>query len=466
MATRIMTEPEASALYEQGKEAVVAWMLATDQRIRELEARLGQNSQNSSKPPSTDPPHGKLKPMSLRGRSGKKPGGQKGREGGTLKQIENPDHVRQHRPRACPRCQTDLETARILGHARRQVFDVPPPRMVVTEHRALRVACPCCGESVAASFPQGVEHPAQYGPHVLALATYLHCGHLIPFQRAAQIIASVTGAPFSPGTLHNAVRVAHARLEPFENQLTAALATAPILHADETGVRVAGKLHWAHERATKTLTLLFPHANRGGRAMDDLRDYSGTLVSDFWGSYVGLACGHQFCGAHLCRELQGAFERTGQDWARELKELLLACNDACHRARERGSPKLWSANALAREFDALVAEGLERTPPCPGGRKRGKVRCLLERLRDYRDQCLGFLFDLSLPFTNNEAERGLRMLKVKGKISGGFRTHEGASWFCRIRGYLQSGAKQGMNPLVCLHSVFAGAPILPSFRHT
>jgi transposase len=242
----------------------------------------------------------------------------------------------------------------------------------------------------------------------------------------------------------------------------------PILHVDETGGRVCGKLGWFHTRCTGKLTYLFCHVRRGGEAVRDLQNYCGRLVSDFYGSYVGLNGDHQFCGAHLCRELVGVYEQTGQGWA--LEEHLEDCNAACHRARERGSAKLWNARDRASVFDDLVEEGLRLNPVAPTipGKKRvrrSKARALLDRLFEYREECLGFLFDLSIAFTNNEAERSLRMLKVRGKISGGWRTLAGAAWFCRGFGYLQSCGKQGWNRLECLRSVFAGEPILPYFQN-
>lgn len=468
-----MTQQEADALYEQGKDAVTGWMLAMDQRVRAqehrlqaLEARLAQNSNNSSKPPSTDPPERKMAPMSLRKKTGRKPGGQKGHEGNTLRQVDEPDEILEHRPAHCPHCCTDLSEAPQTGYSRRQVVEMPEPRVLVTEHRAMCVACPCCGKQATGAFPEGVDQPAQYGPNLLGFGIYLHAQHLIPYARAAKIVQDLTQAPLSAGSLHRAMQQAYATLADFEGQVKAALAAAPLKHVDETSGRVAGKRHWFHTRCTHKLTHLFVHEKRGKEAVADLLDYSGRLVSDFFSNYVSLACLHQFCIAHLCRELQGIFEQSGALWASELKQFFESCNAACHRARDRGSPRLWNARRLAGEFDALVASGLSVTPGAASkGAKRSKARCLLERLRDYREDCLAFLFDLSLPFTNNEAERDLRMLKVKGKISGCFRSLEGAHLFCRVRGYLQSCRKQAMDLLACLRSVFAGDPLLPSFQH-
>jgi transposase len=464
-----MTEHEANALYDQGREAVVAYLVEITNRLKAIEARLAQNSKNSSKPPSSDPDNKNLKPMSLRGKTQKKPGGQKGHKGQTLRQVNQPDQTQDHHPKTCPNCQTDLQEQPSVGYVPRQVFEMPDPKIVVIEHRAHQVVCPCCNKQAQAAFPQGVNQPAAYGPRLLGFASYLHAQHLIPFARCAQIVTEITGAAFSPGSLHTALKLAYERLENFEEHVKETLRQSPILHVDETSARVAGKRYWFHVRCTSNLTYLFCHAKRGREALTDLLSYQGRLVSDFFSNYVTLACLHQFCQTHICRELLGVFEQTGQEWAKSLKEHLEACNAACHRARNRGNPKLWNARTLAAQFDELVSEGSRANPPATpvvGKRvRRSKARALVDRLREYRQDCLAFLFDLGVPFTNNQAERDIRMLKVKGKISGGFRRLEGARWFCRTRSYLQTCAKQGLNLLACLRSVFAGEPVLPSFQH-
>lgn len=476
MLAKKMTEQQARKLYRQGEDTAVAWILETDQRldtleqtVKALQARLAQNSKNSSKPPSSDAPPDKPDPKSLRKTTGRKPGGQRGHPGATLKQVDNPDEIIPHRPDVCPDCQADLQEAQIVDYSVRQVFEMPEPKVQVTEHRALIVVCPCCRARVQAAFPQGVNQPVQYGPRILGFGTYLHADHLVPFFRAALIVQRLTGAPFSAGTLHSAMKIAFEGLEGFEEHVKKALNQAKNLHADETSARVSGRRYWFHTRCTSHLTYLFCHTKRGGEAIKDLLTYSGRLVSDFFSNYVTLGCEHQFCMAHICRELVGVHEQTSAVWAAELKEHLELCNAACHRARERGSPKLWNARALAQQFDELVESGsLAHPPPNPvAGKKvrRSKARALVDRLRDYRDQCLAFLFDLSVPFTNNQAERDIRMLKVKGKISGCFRRVEGAVRFCRIRSYLQTCGKQGLNRLECLRSIFAGEVIMPSLRH-
>jgi transposase len=470
-----MTEKEAKAVIALGDDAVLALLLDLSRRVRDLEAKLAKNSGNSSKPPSSDgfsKPTLKPMPQSQRKSSGRKQGGQKGHVGKTLLPTPTPDDVVDHLPDHCTHCQAQLPTTEPQNdYIRRQIFEIPPPQVIVTEHRAHRIVCPCCQQETRAAFPDGVDAPVQYGSRLLGLATYLHSVHLLPYSRCAQIVQDVTGAPFSAGSLHRALRVASDRLENFEQQVKQAVTSAPLLHVDETGSRVAGRLHWFHVRCTDTLTYLFHHQKRGKEAVSDLLSYSGRLVSDFFSNYVTLDCAHQFCGAHLLRELTYVEEVLKQPWAGKLKSVLETMVTACHRARERKVTKLWNAAELRNQFDRCVAEGVSQNPlptqtPARKRVARGKVRCLLDRLRDYRDEYLPFLFDLSLPFTNNQAERDIRMLKVKGKVSNCFRTDVGADVFCRLRSYVQTCQKQGISALGSLRSVFAGAPLLPSLQAT
>lgn len=468
-----MTSQEARALYQQGEEVTVAYLVEITNRLKAIEARLNLNSQNSSKPPSTDQKKTN-KNRSLRKKSGRKPGAQPGHQGKTLEKVDNPNEVIPHRPEVCLHCQAKLQGVEANGYFARQVFEIPEPKIIVTEHRAFCVTCPCCAKEAKADFPKGVEQAVQYGPRILGFATYLSADHLVPYARVVKIIQEFTGGTLSEGTLDTALQTAFVRLEDFEVRLILALRRVGILHVDETGGWVNKVRYWFHVRCTKTLTYLFCHKNRGKQATDDLLTYTGRLVSDFFASYKDLDCLHQFCMAHICRELVGVYEKTKQSWALELKEHLEWCNKACHVARERGSAKVWNARVLACEFDEFVKAGIRANPLAPSvwNVKKGKpvaaalsaARALLERLRDRRDDCLAFLFDLSIPFTNNEAERGVRMLKVKGKISGCFRTLEGATRFCRLRSYLQTCGKQGLNRLECLCSIFRGEPILPAFQ--
>lgn len=459
-----ITRDEIHTIYLQGEEAVAALIEQILARLTRLEEQVARNSDNSSKPPSSDGLGKKpLQPMtgSLRTKTGKKPGAQTGHAGNTLRQVDNPDQIVVHRLDTCPDCQSSLATAAPDSACRRQVFEMPDPRVVVTEHQAVTVTCPGCGKGCRAKFPAEVQQPVQYGPNLLGFATYLHGVHLIPFARCAQVVRDVTGAPFSPGSLSRAMTTAYDELEPFEEAVKAVLADVPVKHVDETGSRVSGKLNWFHVRCTKSLSWLFRHEKRGGLATADLQEYDGTLVSDFWSSYVKLGCKHVFCGAHLLRELTFLLDVNRQMWAGEMIQLFEDVVDACHRARDRGSKTLWNARHFAREFDEIVRKGIQANPRPKKG-AASKARCLLERLTKHKDNYLRFLKDLSLPFTNNEAERDLRMLKVKGKISGCFRTKEGADIFCRLRSYAATCRKQEMPLLACIRSLFQNHITMPS----
>ena len=474
--TTILTRSDIRSLYLQGEEAVAALIEQFQARLVSLEEQVAKHSGNSSKPPSSDGYKKKpLQPMtvSLRKKTGKKVGGQPGHAGTTLEQAAEPDQVVAHRPDFCPDCQASLVEAALAPEspARRQVFEMPVPQVVVTEHRAVSVTCPGCGKCCRAAFPAGVTQPVQYGPNLLGFATYLQGVHLLPFERCAQVVREVTGAPFSPGSLARALESAHGVLAPFEAGVREALAHAPVLHVDETGTRVAGKLqrhsklcsYWFHTRCTPLLTFLFRHERRGAVAVEDLLRYTGILVSDFLSSYVKLSCKHAYCGAHILRELRFQADVKQQGWANGLIDLLEGAVSACHQARESGTEGkgLADRGRLEAAYDRLVAEGLRENPPPLVGKATPAVN-LLERLEAYKPSCLRFLSDLSVPFTNNQAERDLRMLKVKGKISGGFRTTEGADQYCRLRSYLATCRKQGMALLDCCQSLFNGHLVTPA----
>jgi transposase len=253
----LLTRADIHAIYLQGEDAVVSLIEQFQERLTCVEEQLATNSSNSSKPPSSDGLSKKpleRMTMSLRKKSGKKVGGQPGNSGKTLEQVAEPDQIVVHRPDSCPDCQTALSPLPSAGYCRRQVFEMPIPKIVVTEHRAVSVTCPGCGKSCRAGFPQNVTQPVQYGPNLLGFATFLHGVHLMPFARCAEVMQGLTGASFSPSSLFQALKAAHKVLEPFESSVKAALAQVPLKHVDETGTRVAGKNHWFHDRCTATLS--------------------------------------------------------------------------------------------------------------------------------------------------------------------------------------------------------------------
>jgi transposase len=443
--------------------------------IRDLEARLAKDSHNSGKPPSSDGL--KRKTKSLRQKSGKKPGGQLGHRGETLHLTAMPDAVVEHRPTRCPQCHTPLDEAEVVLRERRQVQELPPVvRLQIREHRALHVRCPHCAHVSVGAFPAEAPSRAQYGPRVRALAVDLIEQQHLPLGRVQQLLADLLGLRLSRGTLVGWVQRAAQALAPVERHIKDALGQAAVLHHDETGVRRAGTLAWAHVTSTSRLTHYAVHAKRGQEAMDAigiLPAYRGVSVHDGWDSYgVYTACRHALCNVHHLRELTFLEEEYQQAWAADLKALLREMKTACDQARSHGQPHLAPdvrADFLQR-YQALLDAGLAANPPPdherrPGQRgrlKQSPARNLLERLLLQQDEVLAFLDDLAIPFDNNQAERDLRDLKVQQKVSGCFRSERGAAAYATIRGYLATLRKQGQALLTALDTVFAGQPLYPA----
>ncbi|MBI2298006.1 MAG: IS66 family transposase [Armatimonadetes bacterium] len=486
----MVTRSQAQAIYEQGPDAVYAVLVAMDARIQALEAqvaalqaqvadltaRLGKDSHNSSKPPSSD---GLRRPPRSQREPGQRPtGGQKGHPGHTLCQVEQPDSVVVHRPAVCGRCGHGLEGLPVTERAeRRQVFELPQPRLEVTEHRVGAVVCPVCGRSNQAEFPAAVRQPAQWGPRLLGLGVYLVQYQLLPLARCRQVLLDLCGQAPSEATLLHAVADCHTALAPVEAALQQAVGRAAVAHFDETGVRVAGRLEWLHVASTASLTHLAHHRRRGRVALTDiglLPAFGGVAVHDAYPSYRDFGSGeHALCNAHLLRELQGCWEREHQTWAQRLRALLRGVLHAKQLAQAAGE------TALPPEFLArlrangrrLVARGLAQNPrPQPTGKggapKLGPARSLLERLQRYEAEHLRFAFDFRVPFDNNQAERDFRMAKVQQKVSGCLRTSAGADQFCRLRGYLSTLRKQGVDLLDALRRVVAGSPVWPCLGPT
>jgi transposase len=447
-------------------EAVVAELRA---RVKELEDRLARDSHNSGKPPSSDGL--KKRTRSLRQASGKKPGGQPGHPGHRLEPVEAPDRVVVHAPSACGSCGRSLGDGVVAGVERRQVFDLPPLKLEVVEHRAEGKACPGCGAMTWGAFPAGVSEPARYGPGVKGLGVYLKAYQLVPYGRASALIADLFGGGPSEGTLTAAMADCAGGLEATEAAIKGALGRAALLHCDETGLRVAGRLHWLHVTATGTLTHYARDPKRGKEALDRvgiLPGFAGRAVHDGWAAYRAYACAHALCNAHHLRELTFLAEQHGQAWAAQMKGLLVEIKGAVEAAETDGREALTPA-ALAEfeaRYRALLAEGYAANPPPPpppagtrGRPKQGKARNLLDRLRGRMGEVLAFAHDFRVPFDNNLAERDLRMMKVQQKVSGCFRDPAGADQFCRVRGYISTARKQGHNALTAIQHVFLGSPL-------
>jgi transposase len=443
------------------------------QRIAELEARLAKDSHNSSKPPSSDPPFRKPAPRSQRKVSGRKPGGQKGHQGATRALVDEPDHVvvmALEGACTCGRCQSQIDVE--LLPERRQVIELVI-RREVTEYRVVAGTC-ACGRVHRSDFPEAISAPVQYGPGVLAFAVYMTQYQLLPFERSAAVLAELAGITISPGSLYRAVESAAARLQAPVAAIREALVGAPLAHAAETGVRVGSALQWLHVLSTAALTAYFPHPKRGGEAIAAgglLTRFSGVLVHDHWKPYAALRCQHAYCNAHHLRELIAIAETipSQRPWAEDMIALLCEANTLTSEARAAGFAALPAPLVLdiQTRYDAILDIAKTRNParePKPGSRRRVRqspAHNLVKRLSENRDAVLRFLTDLRVPFDNNQAERDVRMPKLKQKVSGCFRSHQGIAHFADIRSYLSTLRKQSTDIFKSLVLTFQGSPPMP-----
>jgi transposase len=455
-------QAENAALREQNQKLLA--------RIQELEGRLRKDSHNSNKPPSSDGL--RRVPKSLRKRSGKKPGGQPEHKGHTLALVATPDHVIARYPAECDRCHASLEAVPAQQYERRQVRDLPPLQMEVTEYRAAQVRCPHCQHVSKGTFPAAVAARAQYGPHLQALAVYLLTYQLLPYARTVELLHQICGCTVSPGTLESWEQQASTQLALAEEGIRTALGSAPVLGNDETCIRVNGHFEWLHVARTNQLTLYARHAHRGKLAMDAigiLPQFRGISVHDGLNAYPQYTnCQHALCNAHLLRELTFVAEHEQQPWAEALIEHLLDCQQQVGVARAAGLPHLPDAQqeALVARYHALVRQGLSaQSPPIQvptkGRAKQTPTKNLLDRLQRCASDVLHFVRDWRVPFTNNGAEQDLRMAKIHQKIAGCFRSAWGADAFLRIRSYLSTMAKQHAALFLVLQQLFRDQPLSP-----
>jgi transposase len=455
-------------------EQVVSHVQELHDVIHHLQDQLQKNSRNSSKPPSSD---GLKKPRtrSLR-KPGQRPnGGQPGHPGQTLQQVEHPDRVRVHEVDVCQRCQHSLEQVEEERREKRQVFDIPALHIEVTEHQRVVKVCPHCGTVNMAAFPSEVSQPVQYGPTVKAHAAYLTNYHFLSLERTAQFFEDVFGQRVSEGVIENANVDGAVKVLPSNEAVKQHLLDSAVVNFDESGLRVKGKGQWLHVASTPELTYYEVHEKRGQVAMDAigiLPEFHGTAVHDHWKSYFTYtACDHSLCNAHHLRELEFVSEQYQQNWASEMGTLLREINIAVNQTRPVSDHL--EAQQLAefeRRYDEILEVGFRANPPPAedetqpkkrGKRKQSPPKNLLDRLHGKKPEVLRFMYDFRVPFDNNQGERDIRMMKVKQKVSGMFRTTAGAELFCRIRGYLSTARKQGVNVLDALKMAFQGNPFLP-----
>jgi transposase len=423
--------------------------------IHLLVAKLGLNSSNSSIPPSQDPKRKRgAKPKG----NGRKPGGQKGHPGTTLKPVEDPD---QTEPIAVDRRTIPPGQYKNAGYEARQVIDIVITRWVI-EYRA-EILEDAHDRRFVAPFPAGVTRPVQYGQGVKVQAVYTSQQQLIPYDRIRDYFWDQCGIPISPGSIFRFNQEAYTLLEPFESFLVRKLVQQLLLHADETGIHINKTLYWLHCLCNENWTLFFPHAKRGGdaiKAMGVLEHFHGRLGHDHWKTYFQFDCSHFLCNAHHLRELERAWEQDGQRWALKMQLLLLETHDASSQAD--GCLDQAAAKSFRSRYRNILTRGNTECPVAVShNAKRGrapqsKSRNLLDRLRDFETETLRFMTDPLVPFTNNQCENDLRMTKVQQKISGCFRSFEGAQIFCRVRSYLSTCRKHNIQPTEALQALFEG----------
>jgi transposase len=467
--------PDLAALMAAGALALVGRILELETELIAAKAERIANSKTSHAPPSTDP---RPKPRSQRRKSERKTGGQPGHPGHRLEPAPQPDQIVLHDVQCCAACQHDLSGVAPARTARTQVFDLPAKiALVVTEHQMVSKDCPHCHAITSALAPDGAAQPTQYGPRLAGLAIYLHDGHFVPLERTADILEALTGHRVSEGWISSCQARLSTRLEPFISALTAALKASPVVCCDETGFRFAARRFWLHVCCTAMLTLLVCHRRRGAegtRSLGVLPGYQGTAVHDHWPAYFMFKDGtHAVCNEHLARELDGVTEREGTPWAANMKAILLEAHEAKRQYHLRGLEIPLEVKAsITSRYERCLKNGYRqaaappptRSPTSRGRCKRGKTLSLLDRLRDHQDDTLRCLQDRHVPWSNNQAERDIRPMKTQQKITGGFRTEEGAIQFCRIRSYLSSATKNGVNPCEAIARALRGEPWCPSGR--
>ena len=422
------------------------------ERLEELERRLGLTSQTSSKPPSTD---GFRKPAPASSRTSTKPfGGQKGHKGKTLKQVTHPDERVSLPVTECVVCKACLASDKAIDVMNRQVFEVKVSRHVVQYEADVKVCR--CGKRNVASFPEGVNSPVQYGNSAKSLGIYL-MQHFVPKDRCSQVFQDLFQIPMSDTTLMKFEEECALNLTPCYDALLESLSQTSVKHLDESGLRVNKLLYWLHVLSNKMMTYYHVDKKRGY----SWEGLEGTLVHDHWKSYYRIDhVKHALCNAHHLRELNAVSEMDQEAWAQPMIDLLL---DAHHSDQ--------GAEEISKRYDQLIDEGLvyheSHLLPNHGKRKRSKRRPghnLLLRLKDYKADTLRFLYEEGVPFTNNQAEQDIRMVKVKQKVSGCFRSEEGAKEFAKIRSFVSTLRKQGLNLLE--HLQLACQQIYPHHKLT
>ena len=468
-----MTEQEARDIYCQGEAAVVAKFMEFDARLKRLEEIIGMNSTNSSKPPSTDNKLTKTKKPSTTS-SKKKRGAQVGHKGKSLKIVATPDTVKVLLPTNCSCCDSSLKNSNSSKYEKRQLFDLPDVKMQITEYQAHSIKCKKCNTLNKAKFPDNIKATTQYGDNLKSFISYLNCYQMLPYERITETIQDLTSHKISTGTIYNFLNTNYEKLENFENRLKQSLLKEDVLHSDETGVNIKAKLHWIHVASSLKMTYYMLHEKRGQVAMDDMEiipNYRGVLVHDHWTPYNKYTnCTHSYCNAHILRELNGVTEKESVIWSQDMHALLIDMNIAVHKAKNHEKIGITKAQIqkFTLNYEKIIKSANNYYPPpeknlkrARGRPKQEKGKNLLDRLSKYQDETLRFLSDFRVPFTNNLAERDLRMIKVKEKISGSFASFKGGEIFCRIRSYISTLKKNNIAVLQGLRDTLSGKSFIP-----
>lgn len=442
-------------------------------KIRLLEGRLAINSHNSNLPPSSDRFY-KPCPKSLKVKTGKKSGGQIGHPGRTLMRVDDPYERIVHSMAQCAHCGISLADETPSHVEKRQVFDLPPIRLRVTEHEVQTKRCPHCHHLSEAKFPEEVSSPAQYGPRIRSIIVYLKTYQLLPFKRTTLLLRDLFGAALSEGTLANTTDRCSGKADEPLKRISEALIRSPVAHFDETGCRVSKCSNWLHVASTKKLTYMDVRQCRGSKAMNEigiLPEFKGRAVHDGFVSYHRYGnMLHALCNAHHLRELTYADEVEGQQWAKGMKRLLIDIKNTIEERKQGGQKSLDESEIeeFENSYRLLLDVGYGQNPlegqkdiHKRGIQKRTKIRNLVERLDKRKREALAFMYDFEVPFDNNLAERDIRMMRVQQKISGTFRSFGGAEDFCRIRSYLSTAGKNNIDPMEAISTLFAGKPFMP-----
>ncbi len=459
LAARLIARIEA---LEAENRQLAARIQSLEAENKELRARLNANSHNSHKPPSSDGP--RKQPAIPRKKGGAK-GGKKGHKGDTLKMVDKPDKTIPCRPTACS-CGRLLEGAEGQIVERRQVFNLPEPKLEVAEYQRWVCKCPCCKAESSGAFPQGVNAPVQYGSGVKAFTTLLSVRCCLSYQKIQCLFRDLFGQAINESTVYSANQKAYTVLEQPEAEIRQQLAQQAVVHFDETGIRAEGSLHWEHTATSELYTYLFIHKGRGQKALRSaysiLPHFSGWAIHDCLGAYFTFGqCRHGTCGAHIVREL-AALESQGSKWAKAFAHYLWLLYD--FTGQGRGALPAGLRPWAERRYDELLAMAQAEEPPpekTPGqrGRPKGtKGYNLFKRLEKYRAAVLAFAYHPEVPFTNNRAERELRPAKAKQKMAGCFRTLHGARIYARIQGFISTVHKHGLNVFKELLAAFDGQP--------